>query len=144
VTDPILSQLRPENQLYGFAVWQMLHSYLERGSIDNQIGPSHYDSDSPQAVIVEFSYTDQELPSDFFEYEVRVELDPTTDFSRQTAILTIVTEAERLESSFYVRQTRYQLPLGNLMALLPQLKAHASLILPCLPVAEELDDHYRL
>lgn len=72
MTDPILRQLRPENHLHGFAVWQMLLPYLERGSIDNQLGTDGYDANLPQRVIVEFTLDEPNLPKDFFQYEVLV------------------------------------------------------------------------
>jgi hypothetical protein len=129
----ILDQLLPENHLYGFAIWQMLHPYLERGHILNQLGAGTHDPTAPQIVVVEFDIDRGDLPCDWHQYKLIVPINPEAEFYEQDTIL-VVNEGSSWDNYVHCTETSYKLPLRNLVALLPQLKDHASVILPCLPV----------
>ncbi len=131
--DQISDQFTAENRLYGFAVWQMLYSCMERGCVLNQLGSGSHDPTDPQVVVVEFDHDRGELPPDWFQYKVIVPINADEEFFEQGTIL-VVNSATRIDYTVYCTETSYKLPLANLMALLPQLKEHSSRILPCLPV----------
>jgi hypothetical protein len=124
--DTIADQFTADNRLYGFAVWQLLYSYLERGCVLNQLGAGDYDPESPQVVVVEFDHDRGELPIDWFQYKVVVAIDSKADFYEQKVVF-IATSAENIQGTTYCTETSYKLSLDNAMALLPQLKQHAYL-----------------
>lgn len=133
-SDYPLRLLRPENQLHGFAVWQML-SVLRAAdgnlTVGNQPQAKDYRPDEPQTVSM--LWGDCPL-ADGYRYILNVIL-TDGDFNKQPANL-MVCETSKLDDGYYwVCESTYELPLGRMMELLTRLDEYGEQILPCLEVS---------
>jgi hypothetical protein len=129
-----LAQFRPENQLYGFAVWQLLHPYLETGMVMNQCGTPAYNEDLTQSVLISFDYDAQHLPPHYHQYELGCRIDPTSDFEDQLCNFEVTEAFPTSATTVYVCTTTYRISLKQAIHILPHLRIHAHLLLPLLDV----------
>jgi hypothetical protein len=131
-----LAQFRPENQLYGFAVWQMLHQYLETGMVSNQVGTRDYHADLPQGVFIGFNCGAQHLPPNYHQYELECCIDPTSDFEDQRCNFEVTEALPTSATTVYVCSTTYNISLKQAIHILPHLRTNAHLLLPLLDFSD--------
>lgn len=134
----------PENKLYGFAIWQLLGALTDKSTehvayIDNQPQAKDFDADKPQ--LITFSWSDDEdaLPTDFYEYSVKVQITPSTEFNAQP---TTLIKSERIcdwDDDPLISEVSYCLPLAQVLQLIPRIKDFGKEIFPCLPVHSSTD-----
>jgi hypothetical protein len=140
-TDYPLGVLTDENKIRGYALFETLSALVPSfatGGIDNQIQARDFDPDQPQKVAISFDLTSpRTLPADFFEYTAEVTIDPGVPFGEQLATFTncIGSTSVFEQESILVQVTNYRMTFTALSNLLKRLETHASVILPCLPVA---------
>lgn len=127
-----LSELLPENHVYGFAIWQLLEPYSDCSCIFNQPKAEDFQPSAPQAVSVRWDHDRGDLPPDWFQYTVMVLIQTDKPFHDQVARLEVISECSVLDGTCYLTEDTYTMPLGRLMQVLPRLRQYANQILPCL------------
>jgi hypothetical protein len=137
-------RLRPENHLYGFAVWAAFTAYQQFGDVVNEVREEGhslgYDPAAPQCLFTAFSYDRALLPSDEHQYAVTVVLDHTAEFYDQKCEL-VVSEASDSTFETIISVTTYSVNLGQMLQILPRLKSFGAEILPCL-ASEKHNEYY--
>ena len=133
-SDRYLDTLLPENRMYGFAVSQALNAVLpgtDCAGINNQPQSTTYEESKPQAI--DLFWDSKELPDvpDFYGWSLKVVIDPSKDFHKQSCWLTRSTETYRDDDEVWVCSQAYVMTLRALLHVLRQPKGDWETMLGC-------------
>lgn len=133
-SDRYLDILLPENRMYGFAVSQALDAVLldtDCAGISNQPQSIAYDESKPQSI--DLFWDSKKLPDipDFYGWSLKVVIDPSKDFYKQSCWLTRSTETHRDINEVWVCSQAHVMTLRALLYLLRQPKEAWETMLGC-------------
>ena len=140
----VLSTLVPENQVYGFAVHQLIQNQFESccSCVSNRPLAKDYDESKPQTI--DF-YGDHlacvKLP-DFYDWQIKVFVDPRQDFYQQKVQLIRGGEPVNCDDDFAIYFEARELTLRALLHFLKQPKATWPILFQCFEANLEASAEY--
>lgn len=134
----------PDNKLYGFAIWQLLGALTDKSTehvsyIENQPQAKDFNPDKPQLITFSWSENEDALPIDLYEYSVKVQITPSTEFNDQPTTLIRSEHICDWDDDPLISEVSYCLPLAQVLQLIPRIKDFGKEIFPCLPIQTSTD-----
>jgi hypothetical protein len=128
-----LHVLLPDNQVYGFAIAQLLESRFEHTCcmVGNQIQAKGFDKSKPQCI----EYWGESLPflivPELSDWHIKVFIDPSQDFYKQNVQLIRACKPMKFANEVIVDFEARDLTLRALLYLLEQPKSQWDILFNC-------------
>lgn len=139
-----LSTLVPENQVYGFAIYQLIDDQFENccSYVSNQPLAKDYDESKPQTINFYGDHLPCVKPPDFYDWQIKVFVDPEKDFYKQRVQLVRGHEPICCDDDFAVYFEARELTLRALLHFLKQPKHTWHVLFKCFEVNLEASTEY--
>lgn len=139
-----LSTLLPGNQVYGFAIYQLIEQQFESccSYVSNQPKAKAFKEGEPQTINFYGDHHPSLKVADFHDWQIKVFVDPEKDFYKQRVHLTRGGEPVWFCDDFAVYFEARELTLRALLHFLKQPKSAWPVLFQCFEVNLEASNEY--